>query len=211
MFGEKKDDKGTGSLGEQPAAPDGLEGTPPTGDVASREGEKKAPPPPTARSVAGNDGGSYHRNQMILLAIGIAILIVVVVASSIALGFVLERHNGVVRRPGEMMRRGVMNRAGAGQLRQELKNLAGGGEVSIIRGNVATVEGGNVTIETPTGNETVVVADSTKFRGAGATGAQDGVSSLKAGQQVTVFAKKTTDGKLEAVVVRAGAEKAPNK
>jgi len=183
MSGEDKEKKDEGLPVVPPAAP---------------QNQHDAPAAGVAR------GGA----QTILLVTGVVLLAVSLIMSSLALAFALGDRE-CVREPGRMMRRGGMNRGG--QVRQELKDLASGGEVSIVRGTVGTVQGGNVTVVTPTGNETVVVTDGTRFRGPASAGEQAGVSSLKAGETVTVFAKKTADGKLEAVVVRRGAETAPEK
>jgi hypothetical protein len=209
---EEKDGKEEGGpLLEQPAALEDHADLPSsTGVETNRRGSKQVPPPPTARSAAGNSGDSHGNSLTILLIVGTALLVVALIMSSIALGLAVG-NRGCNFMPRGQMKRGGMNRSAAGRAFQELKNLESGGQVSIIRGNVVTVDGGNVTIQTSAGNETVVVTDGTRLRGAGLAGRQGGASSLKAGQQVTVLAKKTTDGKLEAVVVRAGLENRPGK
>jgi hypothetical protein len=202
MVGENTDNTGGGPVAEQSTA---------SGDQTETIGQgSQAPPPPEVKSGTADNGGPRSKTYNILLAACAAAAVVALILSAIALGFAVEdRHD--VNKPREMMQRRFMNRPNAGQLRGELKDLAEGGQVSIIRGNVGTVEGGNVTVQTPTGNETVVITDSTSFRGPGLAGEQAGASSLTAGKQVTVVAKKTTDGKLEAMVVNVGAENTPSK
>jgi hypothetical protein len=202
MVEENVDNTDDGPVAEKPVS---------SGDQAdTTQQETQTPPPPSGRSGTADHWGSQGKTFTILLVACAAVAAIALLLSAIALGFAVEHHDGAGNQR-EMMQRRFMNRPNAGQLRGELKGLAAGGDVSVIRGNVGTVEGGNVTVQTPTGNETVVITNSTQFRGPGLTGEQTGASSLTAGKQVTVLAKKTADGKLEAVVVSVGADNTPNK
>lgn len=173
-----------------------------------------APPEVEAGPEAAGPGGTVsHGNQKLLLATGIAILSVVVVAASFGLGYAIGNKNNRVpalggaagaRRLGGGSGLGGSSQ-GAGQqgagLRGRLREMVSSGEASVVRGKVASVQDGTVTVETESGPQTVSVTEKTRYLSAG-TGGSGGGGALQAGEQVQVLARKTQDGKLKAVAVR---------
>jgi len=171
-------------------------------------------PPPT-HSRGGREGGTCERNQKALLVIGIAILAIVVIASSFALGYTIGNHRADER---PLVGGGSAERLGAGQgtgegrspgggIRERVAEMLDSGEASLITGKVLAVQDGNVTVETPGGNQTVSVAADTRYLGAGAGAAGAGgdkTAELQTGEQVQVLARKDPDGKLQAIAVRIG-------
>ncbi|HEY5532393.1 MAG TPA: DUF5666 domain-containing protein [Candidatus Anoxymicrobiaceae bacterium] len=166
-------------------------------------GKTTEPPPP--RKAKSRSGGTdrVERNQKILIGLAIAILAVVVVASCVGLAFGIH---------GRRANRMELNRGGAmQQLRQRGQRLMNrgrqlleNGEASIIRGKVTAVDGNSVTVDTGKGNQTVSTTGKTRYLGVGSTGGNPGLQ-LTVGEQVSVFAKKGSDGKLEAALIRIGA------
>jgi len=200
------------------------------GPVETVAAEAAKPPEPKAkRRPTGGGGAGYERNQKMLLGVGAAILVVVIVAALFALGYTIGKQKADIRQlaggnaaqglPGGGIGRGGQGPTGGaaggqqnGQLREELKKMVESGEAVIIRGKVTSVEGGGVTVETPGGSQTVAVTDKTSYLGAGAKagGGNTGVGP-SVGDQVLVFARKSADGKLEAIAVRGGAAGQQNK
>jgi len=165
---------------------------------------KTAEPPPPRKAKSGSGGTDrVERNQKILIGLAIAILAIVVVASCVGLAFGIHgrRANRMELNRGRAMQqlrqRGqrLMNRG-----RQLLEN----GEASIIQGKVTAVDSNGVTVDTGKGNQTVSITGNTRYLGVGSTGGSPGLQ-LNVGEQVSVFAKKGSDGKLEAALIRIGA------
>lgn len=186
----------------------------PTPAEAVKSTAVECSPPPT-QPRGGRNGGAYERNQKALLVIGIAILAIVVIASSFALGYTIGNHRADER---PLVGGGSAERLGAGQgtaerrlsgggIRERVGEMLDSGEASLITGKVLAVQDGNVTVETPGGNQTVSVAADTRYLGAGAGAAGAGgdkAAKLKPGEQVQVLARKGLDGKLQAIAVRIG-------
>ena len=170
-----------------------------------------APPPSHPRGR--REGGAYERNQKALLVIGIAILAIIVIASSYALGYTIGNQSADTR---PLIGGRSAERSGAGQgqgggglpgggVRERVGKMLDSGEASLITGKVRAVQGGELTVETPGGNQTVSVAADTRYLGAGAAGAGGGkAADLRTGEQVQVLARKGPDGKLQAIAVRLG-------
>jgi|GEM_PF-6881864 len=166
-------------------------------------GQTAEPPPPQkAKSRSGGTGG-VERNQKILIGLAIAVLAVVVIAACVGLAFAIHgpRVNRMELNRGRSMQqfrqRGqrLMNRG-----RQLLKN----GEANIVRGKVTAVDSNSVTVDTGKGSQTVSITGNTRYLGVGSTGGNPGLQ-LTVGEQVSVFAKRGSDGKLEAALIRIGA------
>jgi hypothetical protein len=182
---------------------------------STRDGGEYPPQPPSGRGAKSGNGGKYEKNQKILLVLGVAILAVVVIAASFALGYVVGKPKAGAPGPAGQGRRnpgGLKNPEGkvpgggvGGELRQQFGKLIESGEASLVRGKIAAVENGDVTVETPGGDQTVSLTESTKYLRAGALeGGNVGASSLAVGEQVLVIAQKGANDKLEAIAVRVG-------
>lgn len=197
----------------QGGAPDEGAVAPTTDEAVEATAVECAPPP--AHPRGGRDGGAYERNQKALMFIGIAILAIIVIASSFALGYTIGNQSADNR---PLIGTRSAERFGAGQgpgagilpgrkVRERVAEMLDSGEASLITGTVRAVQDGNVTVETPGGDQTVSVAADTRYLGAGAGAAGAGggkAAELKTGEQVQVLARKGPDGKLQAIVVRIG-------
>lgn len=170
-----------------------------------------------------------ERNQKVLLGIGAGILVVLLCGGMFAVGFVVGNGSdkggtglGLTGRgtgPGRQQGAGpgqAGGEAGQGAVRQKVQQWLQQQDATLVRGQVTGVDDGTVNIQTPDGEQTIAVTESTRVLGAGqaagqgVTGGSGSVAQdLQQGERIVVAVRKGADGKLEALAlkkVRAGAK-----
>lgn len=166
------------------------------------------PPEPKRKKHNSDDAGRRARDQRALIGLGIAVLVLLIIGASFGIGFAVgDYHEG----SRTLLRNRLQNGMGPGQrlrrFRENAQGMMQNGEASVIRGTVAAVDANNLTVQTSSGNQTVSLSANTKYLGAaGGNGGSNTGVSLAVGEQVQVFARKTADGKLEAVLIRVGSQ-----
>lgn len=164
----------------------------------------------------GDSAKKRDGQRQLLIGISAAILAVLVIASVFTLGYFIGRETGVTDTLAKGGRRSQVGSAGlkggltqapgggtaAGRVREMIRN----GEAELARGDVTSVEGGKVILQTESGSATIALTDNTRFVGQGsqgkAPGAAGGEEKLANGQKVTVLVKRDSGGNLEALMVR---------
>jgi len=167
----------------------------------------------------------HNRNQRLLIGISAAILAMLVIASVFTLGYFIGHGNGAAGAPLNGGRQGPVGSGGlSGGLRQSAAGGAAGarirekvrsGEAQLVRGDVTSVEGSKVTLQSESGSTTVALTDNTRYLGQGrqskAPGTPavtaGGAKKLEKGQKVTVFVERDSSGNMEALAVRVMGQK----
>lgn len=197
-------------------------GGPPEEKVASDSAGAAGPGPAAPGAPPAGGGGGSRGGMKALLAVGITVLAIVVVAASFGLGYAIgNKDTGAPALRRAALRQGLGDGAGGGlpgdgqqgaEVRGRLREMGGrlremveSGEASVVRGSVASVQDGTVTVETESGQQTVDLTEQTRYLSAGGGDAGGGSGALEAGRQVQVLARKGPDGKLQAIAVRTGA------
>jgi len=218
----KKEGKETGTQQEKTAAPADGSGTEAAGvDCGDSPvaGKEKA----MSTDKTGEQGESaekHDRNQRLLIGISAAILAMLVIASAFALGYFIGHENGVTGTLVKGGRQGLVSPGGLkGGLKQPVAGGAAGGriremirngEAELARGDVTSVEGGKVTLQTESGSVTIALTDNTRYLGQGSQGKAPGAPAgaageakkLEKGQKVTVLVQRDSGGNMEALAVR---------
>jgi hypothetical protein len=177
---EKKGPSETAAV--PPVPPETVEAPPQEATYVPVPPPPMAPTPPPRRQA----DSPWREGQWVLVAIAAVILIVIVAAGGFAVGYAVGNRNS------------------------KSAGLTGGAQQgpSRVQGQVASVSGGNLTIDTADGAQTVSITQNTRFPGAGAAGSDPGAGagaqSLQPGESVFVVVKKAADGNLEALAVRPG-------
>ncbi len=186
-------------------------------DVRIENGATR-PEPDAAQPVAPGTAGSRGQGSggKMLIGLGIAVLSVVVIAASFGLGYAIGHRDEGVPQLGRALRQNALDgiAGGAGKqgaqdagVRGRLRQMVASGEASVVRGSVASVEDGAVTVDTPDGQQTVSLTDRTRYLVAGGGASGGGPGAMEPGQQVQVLARKAGDGSLSAVAVRMGTDR----
>jgi hypothetical protein len=194
---EKKGPSETAAV--PPVPPETVEAPPQEATYVPVPPPPMAPTPPPRRQA----DSPWREGQWVLVAIAAVILIVIVAAGGFAVGYAVGNRNSKSA--------GLTGGAQQGQAPQRLQRLQQQLEqrgASLVQGQVASVSGGNLTIDTADGAQTVSITQNTRFPGAGAAGSDPGAGagaqSLQPGESVFVVVKKAADGNLEALAVRPG-------
>lgn len=196
-----------------------------TGQEQRTPGGPGAPEAPRASAPAGPEGSprrggnAQDKGQRALLFVGIAVLAVILLGCTFALGYYMGDQNATIHGlvkgrpqvgsvPGEpgLQAPGAQGQQEPGQqgpgerVRQRVQEMLQDPDNSLVRGTVASVQDGTVTVETQSGQESVKVTEQTRVLGGGKAGA--GTGSLATGDGVTIIARRGADGSLEAIAIR---------
>jgi hypothetical protein len=172
----------------------------------------------TEKMEARNDSAKrYNRDHRLLIGISAAILAVLVIASAFALGYFIGHGNGVTDTLAKGGRQGQVTPGGlnqglgrsqvGGAVGERLRGMIQSGEAELVRGDVAAVEAGKITVQTEKGSEIIALTDDTRYLGqgriqGGQAGGTDQVKKPEKGDKVTVIARRSDDGSLQALAVR---------
>jgi hypothetical protein len=203
---EKKGPSETAAV--PPVPPETVEAPPQEATYVPVPPPPMAPPPPPRRQA----DSPWREGQWVLVAIAAVILIVIVAAGGFAVGYAVGNRNsksaGLTGGAQKGLPGGAAQQGQAPQRLQRLQQQLEQRGASLVQGQVASVSGGNLTIDTADGEQTVSITENTRFPGAGAAGSDPGAGagaqSLQPGESVFVVVKKEADGNLEALAVRPG-------
>ena len=157
-----------------------------------------------------------NRNQRLLIGISAAILAMLVIASVFTLGYFIGHGNGAAGAPlNGGLSGGLRQSAAGGAAGARIREKVRSGEAQLVRGDVTSVEGSKVTLQSESGSTTVALTDNTRYLGQGrqskAPGTPavtaGGAKKLEKGQKVTVFVERDSSGNMEALAVRVMGQK----
>jgi len=196
------------------------------GQAADRAGTGERGVVPRAHGNGSEGRGSYGSNQKLLIGLAAAVLVILIAGLSFALGFAMgnqsagistlvgERREGMPPEggpPGPGGERAPRMPEGAEEgarperqnPKEQIQEQLNDENTELIEGEVASIDGGIVTVQGFGGAEIVTLTEETRFPGAGGgeIGGRDN-SQLAPGARVTMLIRRAEDGSLEAVAVR---------